>query len=154
MDSVFLKSGSQHHDTTMYVDHAVPNCKSRELFKCVLGGRARGVFQGKIMVRPHAQKTDGEMSANTVLLSETAEMDAKPELEIYADDVVCGHGATAGELDEDLLFFLRARGIPEREAKALLILAFIGEALEDVHDEFVHDHLMDLTDDWIAKAEF
>ncbi len=153
IDSVFLKTGKQHHDTTMYVDHAVPNCTSRELFKSVLGGSARGVFQGKILVRPDAQKTDGAMSANAIILSDQAEMDAKPELEIYADDVVCGHGATSGQLDDELLFFLRARGIPEREAKALLILAFIGEALEDVEDEIVHDHLMDLTRDWIAEAD-
>ncbi|MEM6667476.1 MAG: Fe-S cluster assembly protein SufD [Pseudomonadota bacterium] len=151
--SIFLKAGEQHHDTTMYVDHAVPNCTSRELFKSVLGGKSRGVFQGKIMVRPHAQKTDGEMSANAILLTEDAEMDAKPELEIYADDVVCGHGATAGQLDDDLLFFLRARGLPEREAKALLILAFIGEALEAVENEAVHAHMLALTEDWIGKAD-
>lgn len=153
VDSVFLKTGNQHHDTTMYVDHAVPNCTSKELFKSVLGGTAKGVFQGKILVRPHAQKTDGKMSANAILLTDSAEMDAKPELEIFADDVVCGHGATAGQLDDDLLFFLRARGIPEREAKALLILAFIGEALEDVSNEVVHDHLLELTQEWITEAD-
>ena len=153
VDSVFLKTGRQHHDTTMYVDHAVPNCTSRELFKSVLGGQSHGVFQGKILVRPDAQKTDGAMSANAIMLSDTAEMDAKPELEIFADDVVCGHGATCGQLDDDLMFFLRARGIPERDAKALLILAFIGEALEDVDNETVHDHLLELTRTWIEKAD-
>ncbi|MEM9204803.1 MAG: Fe-S cluster assembly protein SufD [Pseudomonadota bacterium] len=151
--SIFLKSGKQHHDTTMYVDHAVPNCTSRELFKAVLGGEARGVFQGKILVRPHAQKTDGEMSANAIMLSDQAEMDAKPELEIYADDVVCGHGATAGELDEDLLFFLKSRGIPEIEAKALLIEAFIGEAFDELENETIRDAIIEMSREWIAGAE-
>ena len=137
----------------MFVDHAVPNCTSRELFKSVLGGEARGVFQGKILVRPHAQKTDGEMSAKAIMLSDKAEMDAKPELEIYADDVVCGHGATAGELDDELLFFLRSRGIPEREAKALLIEAFIGEAFDELEPEGVRDVLMEMTREWVAAAD-
>ena len=94
------------------VDHAVPRCESRELFKGVLADRARGVFQGKVIVRPDAQKTDGKQMAQVLMLSEDAEFDSKPELEIHADDVVCGHGSTAAEIDADLLFYLRARGIP------------------------------------------
>ena len=93
---------------------------------------ARSVFQGKIIVRPDAQKTDGKMATHALLLSESAEADAKPELEIFADDVVCGHGATAGALDDDLLFYLKARGIPPKEAEALLIQAFIGDAVETI----------------------
>ena len=131
----FLGRGAEHIDTTLVVDHAVPGCESRELFKGVLAGRARGVFQGKVIVRPDAQKTDGKQMAQVLMLSEDAEFDSKPELEIYADDVVCGHGSTAAEIDEDLLFYLRARGIPPEEARALLIESFVGEALDKVEDE-------------------
>ena len=109
--------GSQHADTTLVVDHAVPHCESRELFKTVIDGEATGVFQGKIIVRPHAQKTDGRMMSAALLLSEGGAMNNKPELEIFADDVQCAHGATCGELDEDLLFYLMARGLPKAEAE-------------------------------------
>ena len=128
VSGALLMRGHQHCDTTLLVEHRVPRCTSRELFKAVLDDEARGVFQGKIIVSPGAQKTDGKQMAQALLLSETAEFDAKPELEIFADDVVCGHGSTSAELDEDLLFYLRARGIPEAEARALLIEAFVGEA--------------------------
>ena len=107
-----LLKGNQHADTTLVVDHAAGGCQSREVFKSVLDGESRGVFQGKIIVRPDAQKTDAKMMSHSLLLSEEAEADNKPELEIFADDVQCGHGATAGALDEDLLFYLMARGIP------------------------------------------
>ena len=96
------------------VDHAVPGCESRELFKGVLTDRAHGVFQGKVIVRPDAQKSDGKQMAQVLMLSQDAEFDSKPELEIHADDVICGHGSTAAEIDEDMLFYLRARGIPSR----------------------------------------
>ena len=108
-----MLKGSQHADTTLVVDHAVPHCESRELFKTVIDGEATGVFQGKIIVRPHAQKTDGRMMSAALLLSEGGAMNNKPELEIFADDVQCAHGATCGELDEDLLFYLMARGLPQ-----------------------------------------
>lgn len=134
---VTLLKDKQHGDMTFFVDHAVPNCTSRELQKTVLDDVARGVFQGKILVRQPAQKTDGKMMAQSLLLSEGCESDAKPELEIYADDVVCGHGATSGQIDEDLMYYLRARGIGETEARAMLIQAFVGEALETI----VHDDL-------------
>ena len=114
ISGAFLGRGSEHIDTTLVVDHAVPGCESRELFKGVLADRARGVFQGKVIVRPDAQKTDGKQMAQVLMLSEDAEFNSKPELEIYADDVVCGHGSTAAEIDEDMLFYLRARGIPAR----------------------------------------
>ena len=116
-------------------------------------GTARGVFQGKILVRPHAQKTDGQMSANAIMLSDEAEMDVKPELEIYADDVVCGHGATSGQLDEDLLFYLKARGIGDREAKALMIAAFVGEAFEDIGHDDLADVVLAIANEWISEAE-
>jgi Fe-S cluster assembly protein SufD len=131
----FLGRGAEHIDTTLVVDHAVPGCESRELFKGVLTDRARGVFQGKVIVRPDAQKSDGKQMAQALMLSADAEFDSKPELEIHADDVICGHGSTAAELDEDLLFYMRARGIPLEEARAMLIESFIGEALDKVDDE-------------------
>lgn len=130
-----LLAGNQHGDTTLFVDHAVADCTSAEQFRAVLDGRARGVFAGRIVVRPDAQKSDARMMSRALLLSEDAEADNKPELEIYADDVTCSHGAVAGRLDEDLLFYLRARGIPEREARALLIQAFVGDATERIASE-------------------
>lgn len=147
---VQLLSDRQHGDTTLFVDHALPGSASRELFKCVLDGRARGVFQGMILVRQHAQKTDGRMMSQALMLSDGAEMDNKPELEIYADDVQCGHGATAGRIDEDLLFYLRARGIPEMQAKALLIEAFVGEAIDLIGDEAIAEALSTMSHDWVA----
>ena len=135
INGVNLLNGTQHGDTTLVVDHAVPHCSSREVFRAVLDDRARSVFQGRIIVRPDAQKTDGKMETRALLLSDDAEVDNKPELEISADDVTCGHGATAGALDETLLFYLRARGLPEKEAQALLIQAFVGEAIETIAEE-------------------
>jgi Fe-S cluster assembly protein SufD len=130
-----LLHGRQHADTTLVLDHAVGGCRSRELFKAVLEDESRSVFQGKIIVRPKAQKTDARMMTQSLLLSETAETNSKPELEIFADDVQCGHGATCGALDDQLKFYLMARGIPAKEAEALLIKAFIGEAIDGVaHD--------------------
>jgi Fe-S cluster assembly protein SufD len=130
-----------------------PDCTSREVFKTVLDDYARGVFQGKIMVRPHAQKTDAKMAAHALLLSETAEADSKPELEIFADDVQCGHGATSGDLDEDLLFYLRARGIPAKEAEALLIQAFVGEAIEGIEHAGLRDALADEVAAWLGQRK-
>ena len=119
----------------------MPGCVSRELFKGVLEDEARGIFQGKVIVRPDAQKTDGKQMAQVLMLSPDAEFDSKPELEIYADDVVCGHGSTSADLDEDLLFYCRSRGIPEAEARALLIELFIGEAMAKVEREDVREAL-------------
>ncbi|ARQ03182.1 Fe-S cluster assembly protein SufD [Pseudorhodoplanes sinuspersici] len=146
-----LLRGRQHADTTMEIDHVVGHCTGRELFKSVLDNESRSVFQGKIIVRPDAQKTDGKMASHALLLSEDAEADHKPELEIFADDVVCGHGATAGALDEDLLFYLRARGIPQKEAEALMIEAFVGETVEAVSHEALREALMTQTRDWLAS---
>jgi Fe-S cluster assembly protein SufD len=137
----FLGRDAEHIDTTMVVDHAVPGCASRELMKGVLAGRARGVFQGKVIVRPDAQKTDGKQMAQALMLSEDAEFDSKPELEILADDVVCGHGSTAAQLDDDMLFYLRSRGIPPAEARALLIESFVGEVFDRIEDERLREAL-------------
>ncbi|WP_127089039.1 Fe-S cluster assembly protein SufD [Aquabacter cavernae] len=148
-----LVKGRQHADMTLLLDHAVAHCESRELFKTVLADEARGVFQGKIVVRPDAQKTDGRMMSRALLLGETAEMDNKPELEIFADDVQCGHGATAGELDADLLFYLKARGIPAKEAEGLLIQAFVGEAIEFVEEDGLREAIIARAEAWLkARA--
>jgi Fe-S cluster assembly protein SufD len=144
ISGAFLGRRSEHIDTTLIVDHAVPGGESRELFKGVLADRARGVFQGKVIVRPDAQKTDGKQMAQALLLSPEAEFDSKPELEIFADDVVCGHGSTSAEIDEDLLFYMLSRGIPPGEARALLIESFIGEALDKVEDERLREALFDI----------
>jgi Fe-S cluster assembly protein SufD len=148
-----LLRGRQHADTTLVADHAVAACTSREVFKSVLDEEGRSVFQGKIIVRPHAQQTDAKMATHALLLSEDAEADNKPELEIFADDVQCGHGATSGDLDEDLLFYLRARGIPAKEAEALLIQAFVGEAVEGIEHAGLRDALMDHVVAWLAARE-
>lgn len=150
---VSLLRDKQHADTTMVVDHSSVGCQSRELFKSVLDGASNGVFQGKIIVRPGAQQTDAKMATHALLLSEEAEADSKPELEIFADDVQCGHGATAGALDEDLLFYLRARGIPAKEAEALLIQAFIGEAVEGIEHARLREVLMELAVKWLRERE-
>lgn len=147
---VTMAGGEALADQTLIVDHAVPHCNSREFFKTVLDGRARGVYQGRINVAPHAQKTDGEMMTQALLLSEDAEMANKPELEIFADDVLCAHGATSGQIDEDLLFYLRARGIPEDEAKTLLVLAFLSEAIEEYGEDDVTEGLEARVRDWLA----
>ncbi len=153
ISGAYLLSGRQHADTRLVVDHAVPRCTSREMFKCVLDDHARGIFQGKVIVRPHAQKTDGKQSSHALLLSETAEFDAKPELEIFADDVICGHGATAGDLDHDHLFYLRSRGIPEPEAKAMLVRAFVAEAFEIIGQDSVRKALAALVETGIGAGK-
>jgi Fe-S cluster assembly protein SufD len=144
-----LLKGRQHADTTVVADHAIGGSTSREVFKSVLDDEGRSVFQGKIIVRPKAQRTDAKMATHALLLSETAEADNKPELEIYADDVQCGHGATTGALDEDLLFYLKARGIPTKDAEALLIEAFVGEAVEGIEHAGLRDALMEQVAAWL-----
>jgi Fe-S cluster assembly protein SufD len=127
--------GRQHLDTTLVVNHAAYGCGGQEYFKSAMDGESQGVFQGKIVVERGAQKTDSKMMSRALLLSEKAEFSNKPELEIFADDVVCGHGATCGRIDEGMLFFLRSRGIEKAEAERMLILAFLAEAIEMIGDE-------------------
>jgi Fe-S cluster assembly protein SufD len=146
-----LLRGRQHADNTLVVDHQAGGCQSRELFKTVLDDESRGVFQGKIIVRPNAQKTDAKMMTQALLLSENAEADNKPELEIFADDVQCGHGATSGALDKDLKFYLMARGIPEKEAEALLVQAFVGEAIEGIEHAGLRDALIGQVTAWLRR---
>jgi Fe-S cluster assembly protein SufD len=153
LSGAFLARGNAHIDTTLVVDHAVPNCESRELFKGVLDERARGIFQGKVIVRQDAQKTNGKQMAQALMLSEDAEFDSKPELEIYADDVVCGHGSTAAEIDPALLFYLGSRGIPKDAARALLIESFVGDVLEKIESETLRDALMALARNWVGQRQ-
>ncbi|MEZ2143860.1 Fe-S cluster assembly protein SufD [Bradyrhizobium sp. DN5] len=150
-NGVNLLQKTEHGDTTLLVDHAVPNCVSRETFRAVIDDRGHSVFQGRIIVRPDAQKTDGKMMTRALLLSDEAEADNKPELEIFADDVSCGHGATAGALDESLLFYLKARGLPEKQAQALLIQAFVGEAIEQIADDGLRDHVIGIAERWLER---
>jgi Fe-S cluster assembly protein SufD len=149
-NGVNLLKGRQHADTTLFMDHAVPNCSSREIFRAVVDDRGHSVFQGRIIVRPKAQKTDAKMMTRALLLSDEAEADNKPELEIFADDVTCGHGATTGALDESLLFYLRARGLSEKEAQALLIQAFVGEAIESIANDALRELTVLAAQRWLA----
>ena len=130
----YIAGETQHIDNSTFIDHAVASCASREIYKGVLKDSAHGVFQGKILVRPDAQKTDGYQINRALLLSDGAEINAKPELEIYADDVVCSHGATASQIDDEHLFYLRSRGLDTQTARALLIDSFLQEAVEEIRD--------------------
>ncbi|RVC77928.1 Fe-S cluster assembly protein SufD [Mesorhizobium sp. M4A.F.Ca.ET.022.05.2.1] len=143
-----LLAGDTHTDTTMVLDHAVPHTTSTEVIRNVVTGKARGVFQGRINVHQHAQKTNAKMACNTLLLSDDGEFSTKPELEIFADDVVCGHGATVTEIDHDHLFYLMARGIDEKSARGLLVKAFVAEVIEELEDEALVEALEARLDDW------
>jgi Fe-S cluster assembly protein SufD len=152
LNGCFILKDKQHCDTTTRVEHAVPNCTSNEVFRSVMADRSRGVFQGKISVEPDAQKTDARMMTRSLLLSDRAEMDAKPELEIYADDVKCAHGATIGSIDEEALFYLQSRGIDRKRAKTLLMSAFVSETLETVPSEPLKSVIRDLIEDRLAQV--
>lgn len=143
-----LLTGTQHADFTTIVRHDAPNCNSRQTVKNVLDGRSRGVFQGRIEVARHAQKTDGFQMNQALLLSPDAEVDTKPELEIFADDVKCSHGATVGELDAEQLFYLRSRGIPDGEARSILVRAFLAEALQAVTQDTIRAILENSVERW------
>jgi Fe-S cluster assembly protein SufD len=149
-NGVNLLKDRQHADTTLVLDHAVPHCTSNEVFRAVVDDRAHSVFQGRINVHQPAQKTAAKMMTRALLLSDEAEADNKPELEIFADDVTCGHGATTGALDDSLLFYLRARGLSEKQAQALLIQAFVGEAIESIVDDNLRDLAIDAAARWLA----
>ena len=139
LNGAYMVRSDHHVDNTTFIDHAYPQCVSKEVFKGVLDDRARGVFQGKILVRKPAQQTDGHQLSQALLLSRGAEIDTKPELEIYADDVKCSHGATVGELEENQLFYLMARGIDRQTARGMLIEAFLTEAVETIGNEAARD---------------
>jgi Fe-S cluster assembly protein SufD len=137
LDGAIIADGTSHLDDTILVAHDAPHCTSRQLWKSVLDGKARGVFQGKVRVARGAVKTDAHQLSRALLLSPQAEADGKPELEIYADDVKCGHGSAIGALDDDALFYLTSRGIDRRQARRMLIEAFIGEVVDGIEDPAV-----------------
>jgi Fe-S cluster assembly protein SufD len=145
-----LLNGSRHADTTLVVDHAAPGGRSREFYKHIIADEATGVYQGKVIVEPGAQKTDGAMKSQALLLSPRAIMNNKPELEIFADDVACGHGATVGALDPEQLFYLQARGLPRAEAEAMLLEAFGADAIARIGDEALAERLGDKLRAWLA----
>lgn len=141
---VYLGDQQQHIDNQTFIDHAVPHCQSNELYKGILTDYARGVFNGKVMVRQDAQKTNAFQQNSSLVLSKNAIMDAKPQLEIFADDVRCSHGATIGQLDETSVFFLRSRGLSEAQARQLLQQAFLGEVIETMPNEAVQAYAMEM----------
>jgi Fe-S cluster assembly protein SufD len=149
-----LINGKRHADTTLVVDHAAPHGQSREFYKHIVADDATGVYQGKVIVQPGAQKTDGGMKSQAILLSPQAIMNNKPELEIFADDVVCGHGATVGALDPEQTFYLQARGLPKAEAEAMLLEAFGADAIARVDDEELAELMREKMRAWLAaRAE-
>ena len=141
MNGMYMVSGLQHVDHQTRIEHAQPNTTSREVYKGILDGHSHGVFNGKVYVRPEAQKTDGKQSNNNLLLSDHARVDTKPQLEIFADDVKCTHGATVGRLDEVALFYMKSRGLDAEQARTLLIYAFAAEVLEEIPVKEVRDAL-------------
>jgi Fe-S cluster assembly protein SufD len=140
-----MVDGEQHVDHQTRIEHAQPNCASHEVYKGILGGASHGVFNGKVFVRPIAQKTDGKQENNNLLLSDKARIDTKPQLEIFADDVKCTHGATVGKLDALSLFYMKSRGLPDEIARRLLIYAFAADVLERLEVAEVRGALEDLT---------
>ncbi|OJF93338.1 Fe-S cluster assembly protein SufD [Pararhizobium antarcticum] len=146
-----LLGGETHTDVTFTLGHDVPNTTSTEVIRNVLFDRAKGVFQGQIRVAPDAQKTDAKMACNTLLLSDDADFSAKPELEIFADDVQCGHGATVIDINPTHLYYLQARGIPENKARAMLVNAFVDEIVEELENEALIETLETIIADWLEK---
>jgi len=153
LNAAQILAGSQHADFTTVVAHSAPGCTSRQTVKNVLADRSRGVFQGKIEVARDAQKTDGYQMNQALLLSPYAEIDSKPELEIFADDVKCSHGATVGELDAEQIFYLRSRGIPDVEARSILVRAFLAEALDAVLNEAIRSQLETTVEQWWERQK-
>ena len=145
--------GDFHHDDTVFITHAGQRCESRQVFKKVLMNGAVGVFQGKILVKPGAQKTDGYQISQSLLLDGDSQFLAKPELEIYADDVKCSHGSTSGAIDEVALFYLQSRGVPKRMAQSLLVLAFLAEAIGEIEDEAIAEDIRSRLEGWLARHE-
>ncbi len=143
--------GDFHHDDTVFITHDAVGCESRQVFKKVLRNGATGVFQGKILVKAGAQKTDGYQISQSLLLDEDSQFFAKPELEIYADDVACSHGSTSGAIDEEALFYLRSRGVPESEATDLLTLAFLAEAVDEIEDKAIAEDVVSRVQAWLAR---
>ena len=153
LNGLYMLDGEQHGDHQTRIEHAEPNCFSREVYKGVLDGRSHGVFNGKVYVHPVAQKTDGKQTNNTLLLSKEAQIDTKPQLEIFADDVKCTHGATVGRLDEMALFYMKSRGVDAETARRLLIYAFAADVLETIEQPAVREALERNTLERFVKTE-
>jgi Fe-S cluster assembly protein SufD len=139
-------------DNYMKVEHVSPHCDSRQLYNGVLNGKSRGVFHGRIIVHKDAQKTDAKQTNRNLLLSDSAQIDTKPQLEIYADDVKCTHGATIGQIDENAIFYIRSRGLSEESARAMLLYAFTSKSLESMNVEQIRDYIEKLVTEWFAKG--
>lgn len=146
-----MGDGAFHHDDTVFITHDAERCESRQVFKKVLRNGAVGVFQGKILVKQGAQKTDGYQISQALLLDDDSQFLAKPELEIYADDVVCSHGSTTGAIDETALYYLRSRGVPKREATDMLVMSFLAEAVDEVEDDALREDVNDRLAAWLAR---
>ncbi len=151
LNGAYALAGRAHHDFTTFMNHDMPHCTSSQVFKGVVDGESRGVYQGRVLVARHAQKTDGRQLHKALFLSRGPQIDCKPELEIYADDVKCAHGATTGELDADHLFYLAARGIDPQAARLLLVRGFLADALENVDDTAAHDILSAEISGWLMR---
>jgi Fe-S cluster assembly protein SufD len=152
MHGLYVAGDSQLIDNHTAVHHSKPNCNSNQLYKGIIGGKAHGVFNGKIMVEKDAQKTNAYQSNKNILLSNDAVVNAKPQLEIFADDVKCTHGATTGQMDDEALFYLHSRGINENNAKALLNLAFADDVLNKISDEHFREHIHSLVEQKLKSA--
>jgi Fe-S cluster assembly protein SufD len=150
LDGLYVVGGDSLVDTHTTIDHAMPHCPSHELYKGILADKARAVFNGKIVVRQDAQKTNAKQTNKALLLSDQAQINTKPQLEIFADDVKCTHGAAIGQLDEDALFYMRARGIGEADARNLMIHAFAGEVLDGVREDVVREQAMRLLEEKLS----
>lgn len=153
LDGLYVADGHQHIDNHTNIEHTKPHCESHELYKGILGGRAKGVFNGKIHVHPDAQKTDAKQSNGCMLLSDDAQINTNPQLEIYADDVKCTHGATVGQIDETAVFYLRSRGITASDARHMLVHAFANEVLERVKVDALRERLAADLFAWLAAVE-
>lgn len=151
INGLFLPSGRQHIDNFMKVEHASPHCDSRQVYNGILADKSKGVFHGRIIVHEDAQKTDAKQTNRNLLLSDTAKIDTKPQLEIYADDVKCTHGATIGQMDKDSLFYLRSRGIEQKLAKAIMLRAFASQNIEDIGDKVIQSYVEKLVKNWFSE---
>lgn len=152
LNGAYLMRGKQHCDTTTLTRHTVPKNDSEQVYKGVLDGEARGIFQGKIQISKDAQQVAGDQLSKALLLSDRATVACKPELEIYADDVKCSHGATSGELDEDALFYLQSRGIDEKSARKILIDAFLADVIEEISNDAVKTYFSDIATEWLDRV--
>ena len=153
LDGMYMPRGDQHHDNPILIEHAAPNCISRQLYKGVLDGHGQGVFNGRVVVHPGAAGTDAAQTNKNLLLSDHAEVDTRPRLEIFADDVKCTHGAAVGQLDEDAVFYLRSRGVPHLAARGLLIYAFVNEMVERLRPEPLRSRVGKLVADRLATGD-